>query len=109
MSDSESFINDDNSLDRVPSPSARPWIKHLIFFFLTICSATVASNIEPFGLNEIFPRDLVLDTWGDTLNFILSIPSYYVSNVFRTIYLIFTDSSYLQYGLKFSLSMIFIL
>jgi membrane-associated protease RseP (regulator of RpoE activity) len=109
MSDSTSFINDDNSLERVPSPSVRTWVKHLIFFFLTICTATVASNIEPFGSNKIFPENLVLDTWEETFNFILSIPYYYVLNIFKTISLIFTDSEYLRYGLKFSLSMIFIL
>jgi membrane-associated protease RseP (regulator of RpoE activity) len=109
MSESEPFINDDNSLERVPSPSARTWIKHLIFFLLTICTATIASNIQPFGLNKIFPDDLVIETWGETFNFILSIPYYYGLVVYQAISLIFTDPGHLQYGLKFSLSMLFIL
>lgn len=109
MSDSKSFINDDNSLERVPSPSARTWVKHLILFLLTICTATIASNIEPFGSIPVFPPELNPQTWNEIFYFILSIPSYYGLLIYKSIMLLATDSDYLQYGLKFSLSMIFIL
>ncbi len=108
MSDSTSFINDDNSFGRVPPPSVRTWIKHFFFFFLTLCTATIAGNLFPFGTIPIFPDDNP-QTWNEIFTFLLSLPFRYLQLIFDTIYLIATNYEYLAYGLKFSVSLLFIL
>jgi membrane-associated protease RseP (regulator of RpoE activity) len=108
MSDATSFINDDDSLGRVPSPSVRTWAKHIFFFLLTLFTATIAGVLQPFGIIPIFPND-DLQTWGEIFNFLLSLPLRYLQLIYDTISLLLTNAEYLGYGLKFSLSLLFIL
>lgn len=104
MASSESFLYEPS-----PSrPSARTWLKHLLLLAVTFCTATVAGTLYPFGVlglpNGEDPQNL-----SELLRFLASLPSAYLSMVGSAVYLIVTNVVYLQYGLGFSLSLLFIL
>ena len=85
-------------------PTVRTWIKHALFLILTVFTATIASNIYPFGTIPFIPK-FDPQTWTD----FLLLPIYYVEFIYDSIYLVFTNPALLSYGLKFSLSLLFIL
>lgn len=89
---------------RAMRPTLRTWIKHALFLLLTIFTATIASNIEPFGSIPFIPK-FNPQSWVE----FLLLPIYYVEFVIDSIYLIFTTPTLLSYGLKFSFSLLFIL
>mgnify|MGYP001576376998 CR=1 FL=1 len=89
---------------RAMRPTLRTWIKHALFLLLTLFTATIASNIEPFGAIPFIPK-FNPQTWTE----FLWLPVYYVEFIYDSIYLILTNSALLTYGLKFSLSLLFIL
>lgn len=89
---------------RAMRPTLRTWIKHSLFLLLTLLTATIASNIEPFGAIPFIPK-FDPQTWFE----FLWLPIYYVEFIYDSIYLIFTNPAFLIYGLKFSLSLLFIL
>lgn len=89
---------------RAMRPTLRTWIKHALFLLLTLFTATIASNIEPFGAIPFIPK-FNPQTWIE----FLWLPIYYVEFIYDSIYLILTNSALLVYGLKFSLSLLFIL
>jgi membrane-associated protease RseP (regulator of RpoE activity) len=89
---------------RAMRPTARTWIKHTLFLLLTVFTATIASNIYPFGAIPFIPK-FNPQTWTE----FLWLPFYYVEFVYDSIYLVFTNPALLKYGLKFSFSLLFIL
>lgn len=90
-------------------PTPRTWLKHIALLLLTICTSTIAGVLYPFGLKDILPIDPEPETWTEILQFILSLPGRYYFLVYETINDLFTKPEYLQYGLSFSLSLLFIL
>ncbi len=89
-------------------PTVRTWAKHILLLLITLFTATVAGVLEPFGPVRIFP-EVDLQTSGEVFQFILSLPFRYVQLILETIQLLFTNAEILTYGLKFSLSLLFIL
>lgn len=100
---SEQFFTDFPSR-RAMRPTLRTWIKHALLLLLTVFTATIASNIYPFGPIPFIPK-FDPQTWTD----FLWLPYYYVQFVFDSVYSIFNTPQYLAYGLKFSFSLLFIL
>ncbi|HEX8638567.1 MAG TPA: site-2 protease family protein [Pyrinomonadaceae bacterium] len=99
-------------------PTARTWLKHIFLLLLTVLTATIAGVLYPFGLIDTLPTDAEPETWTEIFRFILSLPARYVGLVGDALYALFTNQEYLingqsffalDYGLKFSLSVIFIL
>lgn len=89
-------------------PTARTWAKHSLLLLLTICTATIAGVFEPFGPNQFFPNANP-QTWDEIFQFLVSIPTQYGESIGLIIYKLLTDFETLAYGLKFSLSLLFIL
>ena len=89
-------------------PTPRTWAKHSLLLLLTLFTATIAGVLQPFGIIEIFPQ-ADPQSWAEVFQFLASLPSYYAQLVFSTIYRIFTELTVLQFGLSFSLSLLFIL
>jgi Predicted membrane-associated Zn-dependent proteases 1 len=89
-------------------PTLRTWLKHSLLLLVTVFTATVAGTLYPFGPLQIFP-DIRVETWSEALNFLLSLPLYYVQLIVNTVYLLATDAAVLRQGLSFSLSLLFIL
>ena len=89
-------------------PSPRTWAKHALFFLITFATVTIAGVLQPFGILEIFP-DVDPQSWNEIYQFFLSLPARYVGLISETIYRLYTDFGTLQYGLKFSCSLLFIL
>ncbi len=90
-------------------PTFRTWLKHIAFLLVTVFTTTVAGILYPFGLIQTLPTDPEPQTWTEVFLFILSLPMRYYHLVTNAIYTLFTEFTYLQYGLKFSLSLLFIL
>ena len=90
-------------------PTLRTWLKHIALLLITVFTATVAGVLYPFGLVATLPTDPEPETWTEIFNFILSLPARYVHLISDALYALFTKSEYLQHGLSFSLSLLFIL
>jgi membrane-associated protease RseP (regulator of RpoE activity) len=90
-------------------PTFRTWLKHIGFLLLTIFTATIAGILYPFGLIDTLPTDPEPQTWTEIFYFILSLPFRYFNLVADAICKLFTNFEYLQYGLSFSMSLLFIL
>jgi membrane-associated protease RseP (regulator of RpoE activity) len=90
-------------------PTAKTWAKHLLLFFLALFTITIAGVLPPFGLiADIFPNENP-QTFSEVLSFIISLPYLYTLLIYETVRLLFTTPEYLIYGLKFSISLLFIL
>jgi membrane-associated protease RseP (regulator of RpoE activity) len=94
----------DLPLRRAMRPTLRTWLRHSFLLILTLFTATVASNIEPFGTIPFIPK-FNPQSWIE----IFLLPIYYVEFIYDSIGLIFSHTVLLVYGLKFSLSLLFIL
>ena len=90
-------------------PTARTWLKHIFLLLLTISTSTIAGVLYPFGPIDTLPTDAEPETWTEIFYFILSLPARYAGLVADAVYALLTNVEYLQYGLKFSLSLLFIL
>ena len=99
---------DDSFFEHDLRPTARTWLKHFGFLLLTLITTTIAGTLFPFGLIPTLP-DSDPQTWPEIFQFITSLPLRYVTLVADAVYLLLTDLRYLQYGLSFSLSLLFIL
>ncbi len=89
-------------------PTRRTWLKHSLLLAVTFCTATLAGAMFPFGMIDAFPTDDP-QTGAEFAQFILSLPSRYVLMVADAVNQLFTQPGYLAYGLKFSISLLFIL
>jgi membrane-associated protease RseP (regulator of RpoE activity) len=84
-----------------PLPSLAAWIKHIAFLLITFATMTIAGSIFPFGPNDPFPAT----DPGSVGEFF----QFYASMIVGSVANLFTNPAHLEYGLKFSLSLIFIL
>jgi membrane-associated protease RseP (regulator of RpoE activity) len=99
-------------------PTARTWAKHFLFLLLTACTSTVAGVLYPFGLIDTLPTDAEPETWTEIFYFLLSLPARYAHLIGDAAQALLTNREFfvnghkfyaLEYGLSFSLSLLFIL
>ena len=89
-------------------PTARAWLKHGVFLFVTFVTATIAGTLYPFGSIPIFPEDDPR-TWAEAFQLLVSLPAKYAGLVSFAAYSLVTDLQLLLKGLSFSVSLLFIL
>lgn len=92
----------------VMKPTFRTYIRHLLLLAVTFCTSMVAGVMYPFGPINTLPADDP-GTAAEVVNFVLSLPMRYVGLVSDAVHKIFTIPYVLDYGLKFTLSVLFIL
>jgi membrane-associated protease RseP (regulator of RpoE activity) len=88
-------------------PSIRTWIKHLILLVITLCTATVAGVIFPFGripFNVADPQNS-----SEAIQLAINLPLHYLQMIVTAVNALVTDPRFLTDGLSFSLSLLFIL
>jgi membrane-associated protease RseP (regulator of RpoE activity) len=89
-------------------PTARTWIKHIILLLITLCTATVAGVLYPFGSSANFiagdPQ-----TAGELWTFFQTLPAEYAIMILKTVTDLFVVDGLLFEGLSFSVSLLFIL
>jgi membrane-associated protease RseP (regulator of RpoE activity) len=96
-------------LDRsVMRPSAATWLRHILLLGVTFCTATIAGTLFPFGKYAAF-SEADPQTAEELLRYLVTIPSRYGAFLLEAVRNIFADPANLAYGLKFSLSLLFIL
>lgn len=93
----------------VLKPTKRAYARHLLLLFMTFCTATVAGTMFPFGESMAGLPDADPQTLRELFDFLVSAPSRYFVVVLTAVSELFTKPGYLEYGLKFSLSLLFIL
>ncbi|MGI8812721.1 MAG: site-2 protease family protein [Pyrinomonadaceae bacterium] len=101
-------VNDDFLFPPLPRPSARVMATHFLLLGVTFCTATIAGVLYPFGLIYTLP-DADPQSWPEIGHFITSLPLRYAMLIGDAVSRILTDTTYLIYGLSFSLSLVFIL
>ncbi|MEO5858700.1 MAG: site-2 protease family protein [Pyrinomonadaceae bacterium] len=89
-------------------PTWRAYLRHGLFLFLTLCTATFAGMLFPFGRVNTLP-DADPQSWAELSEFIFSLPVKYVMLIGSVFERIGADPSLLFYGLCFSTSLLFIL
>ena len=92
----------------VMKPTFRTYVRHLLLLAITFCTSMVAGVMYPFGPINTLPADDP-GTAAEIVNFVLSLPIRYVGLVSDAVHKIFTIPYVLDYGLKFTLSVLFIL
>ena len=88
-------------------PTFRTWVKHLILLLITLCTATVAGVIFPFGtipFNVADPQNS-----SEAIQLAINLPLHYLQMVVTAVNALITDPRFLTDGLSFSLSLLFIL
>jgi membrane-associated protease RseP (regulator of RpoE activity) len=90
---------------RAMRPNLKTWLKHLAFLLVTFFTSTVAGALYPFGIVNWFESSANADENIGWLETLAQFPSWYLS----TIYEVFSKPENLAYGLKFSVSALFIL
>ncbi len=95
-------------LDKSLRPSAATWLRHLFFLLITLVTTTIAGVLYPFGLIQTLP-DADPQSFTEFLQFAASLPSRYLALVGTAVFSLLSDTAYLTYGLKFSLSLLFVL
>ena len=106
MSDLNSTANQFFSRREAMRPTARTWAKHLALLFLTFCTVTVAGLLPPFGIIGDMFATFNPQTWAETF---YGLPLAYFGELYKAVYLFFTNYEYFSYGIRFSLSLLFIL
>lgn len=89
-------------------PTRRTWIKHIGLLLITFVTCTIVGTLQPFGAEPFLPN-LNPQTWTEIFSLIPKLPFLYIQNIYEIFVKLCTDFSYLAYGLKFSLSFLFIL
>lgn len=90
-------------------PTTATYIRHVLLLAITFCTVTVAGSMFPFGPNvSLLPEDDPQTTEA-FVQMIVSLPVRYVSMIGNAAGALFSHPDYLAYGLKFSLSLLFIL
>jgi membrane-associated protease RseP (regulator of RpoE activity) len=89
-------------------PTLRTWIKHTILLLIAFVTCTIAGVLQPFGFEPFLPG-IDPQTWTEFLQILPNLPFLYAQNIFELCGKILTDFRYLQYGLSFSISVLFIL
>lgn len=83
-------------------------LKHFVFFLVTFFTTTISINIYPFGSIAFLP-DFNPQTWSEVFETIPLLPVLYFQFLINLVIQVFTNYELLAYGLKFSLSFLFIL
>ena len=90
-------------------PTWRSWLLHIGLLLATICTATIAGVLYPFGKTDIFPQDDP-QSFGEFVSFAGSLPAKYYDLISGVLHQLATNQDgILVYGLSFSLSLLFIL
>ncbi len=89
-------------------PTLRTWAKHLLLLGITFCTATLAGTLFPFGPYQTLP-DADPQTTGELFQLIVTLPIHYAAFIADAVRVLFTTPGVLAYGLKFSISLLFIL
>jgi hypothetical protein len=105
MSENSSF---DYSFPPPEKPALKTWLKHFALLVVTFFTAMIAGVLEPFGPLRVFPQ-LSLETWGEVAYFFSTLQVAYIKLIVSTVGFLLTDPYVFGYGMKFSLSMLFIL
>jgi membrane-associated protease RseP (regulator of RpoE activity) len=92
----------------LPRPSTGALIRHLLLLALTFCTATIAGTLFPFG-DGASPPDADPQTAGEFFSIIAALPINYATFIANAVRHLFADPAQLAYGLKFSISLLFIL
>jgi membrane-associated protease RseP (regulator of RpoE activity) len=108
MSDFNSFNENFFEKRRAMRPTRRTWIKHIILLLVTFVTCTIAGVIYPFGPIPLLPELSAADFSG-VVQTILSLPVFYLNLIRTAVSELLTNPAILAYGLKFSLSTLFIL
>ncbi|MGI9034448.1 MAG: site-2 protease family protein [Pyrinomonadaceae bacterium] len=108
MSDLNSISNQFFDRREAMRPTFRTWLKHFLLLLLTLCTATAAGTIEPFGSLRIFP-DANPQTSAEIIQFLFSLPFLYAQLIAEIIHTLAAHPDQLFYGLKFSVSLLAIL
>ncbi len=93
----------------VLKPSVSTYIRHGILLALTFCTATIAGTLFPFGPSAAGLPEADPQTANEFFQFLVWAPTHYAVVIITAISDVFTVPGLLQYGLKFSLSLLFIL
>lgn len=93
----------------VLKPTWRTYVRHLVLLAVTLCTATVAGSLFPFGPSGAGLPDADPQTLAEVVQFLTSAPARYAGVVITAVSDLFTKPGYLEYGLKFSISLLFIL
>lgn len=109
MSDLNQITNELFDRREAMRPTPRTWAKHLLLLVITFATVTVAGVLQPFGYLPIFPNVAEPQNWSEGFQFLASLPGHYVQLITGTIWSLYYDSAVLQYGLKFSISLLTIL
>ncbi len=90
---------------RAMRPTLRTWLNHLAFLLITFFTSTIAGALYPFGIVNWFESTETAAENIGWLETIAALPNWY----FSTISEVFSKPENLIYGLKFSVSALFIL
>src|SRR5215218_2999251 len=93
---------------RPERPDLRTWAKHIFFLLLTFCTSTIAGVLYPFGIIDTMPESDPQD-WPEIIQFFTTLPGRYFALILDAVHKLFSNAEYLQYGLSFSVSLLFIL
>jgi membrane-associated protease RseP (regulator of RpoE activity) len=94
--------------DRLPRPSARTLLRHLLFLLITFITSTIAGVLYPFGKLYMLP-DADPQSVGDFIQMLFDLPFGYAALIATVFSKLTTEPEYLTYGLSFSISLLFIL
>jgi membrane-associated protease RseP (regulator of RpoE activity) len=108
MTDPEAFKESLYLGRPVLKPTAGTWIRHIVLLGITLCTATIAGTLFPFGKYSTF-ADADPQTLPELLRYIFTIPGRYASFIVEAVNNLVSNPANLAYGLKFSFSLIFIL
>lgn len=89
-------------------PTAGTWLKHSALFLLAFVTITIAGTLQPFGIIEIFPG-IDPQTPTEVFWFLISFPLHYFDQIVYTVQQIYSNPEVLQFGLSFSISLLFVL
>ena len=84
MSDLNSISNQFFDLREAVRPTAKTWLKHLFLLLLTLCTATIAGVIKPFGKIRVFP-DFNPQSTAEIIQFLFSLPFLYIQLIYGII------------------------
>ena len=89
-------------------PTRATWIRHILLLLATFCTTTLAGTLFPFGkymaISEDDPQSV-----SELLRLIFTVPARYAVFVVDAVNNVFASTENLVYGLKFSVSLLFIL
>ncbi len=90
-------------------PTTSTWIRHVALLVLTLFTCTLAAVLPPFGGHVELSPNVDPQTFGEVVRLVPGIPFAYGDLLGKTLITLFKDPGALAYGLKFSLSLLFIL